>query len=698
MKNRNFLFFILFLFPLAVFAQPKIQLIDHATGFVLPVDITHCGDSRLFIVEKRGMIWMLDSLGNRLQDTFLNIVDRVQSAQNERGLLGLAFPPDYAQSGYFYVNYSRKTDGDTRVSRFTRDTLNPNKADPNSELILLTQDQPFSNHNGGSIKFGPDGYLYTGLGDGGSADDPQGNGQKKTTFLGKILRIDVSNSSASEPYTIPADNPFVNDPAYFPEIWSLGLRNPWRFSFDRLTGDMWIGDVGQNAREEIDFEPAGTGGRNYGWRCYEGNAAYLTGGCQPASNYTFPIFDYLHSNANGCSVTGGFVYRGSKYPDLYGQYIFADYCSGRWWNIRQNANGTFSASVLANLSANQYSSFGEDRDGELYVALIASGKIQKVKELCSTFQLSGSVIQQNICTGTFNGIIEAQTTGGAAPVNYAWSNGQTGNLIVYLEAGLYSVTATDANGCARIDTFEMTNAMPDPPTPVITAPEMAICEGDTMTLTSTEAPNGYSYQWFVGGTLIPGATGQTLLIDQGGPYTVVFQGPVCQSESSEFGVSTAILVPPPIYASGDSVIAVTFMNLNFQWYLDGQPIPGATEKVYVATVSGYYSLEVSDPDGCRSFTDAIFVEISSTTLPTSVRRFSLSPNPTNGLVSVALELERQEDITLTLSDVQQKVIFMQTHQTRQLALPVDLRVLPAGTYFLSVQMESGRFVRQIVKR
>lgn len=698
MKKYQFLLCAQFLFALSLYAQPKIQLQDHASGFIRPVDMTHCGDSRLFIVEQRGYIWILDSIGNRLQDTFLNIDARVRSNGNEQGLLGLAFPPDYAETGYFYVNYTRDPDGDTRLSRFSRDANNPNKADPNSELILLTQDQPYNNHNGGCVKFGPDGYLYTGLGDGGNANDPQGNGQKKNTFLGKILRIDVSNSSASEPYTVPADNPFVNDPAYFPEIWSLGWRNPWRFSFDRLTGDMWVGDVGQGTYEEIDVEPAGTPGLNYGWRCYEGLHPFNTSGCQPASNYTMPVFEYVHNTANGCSVTGGFIYRGAKYPDLYGYYIFADYCSGRWWRTRQNADGTFTTATLANLLTFEYSSLGEDRDGELYVALLDDGKIQKIKELCSSFQLTGGVVQENICTGTFNGIIEVQTSGGAAPVTYQWSNQQTGNPIIYLEAGPYTVTATDANGCARIDTFVMTNSTPDPPTPVINAPAHVICEGDTMTLTSTTAPGGYTYQWYAGATVIPGETGQSLTINSGGLFQVEFVGDVCRSTSEEFGVTTATLVPPPIYASGDTLNAVIVSPLTFQWYLNGQPIPGANEKTYIAQESGFYSLEVSDTTGCKSLTEEIFVDISSVGLPPSVHNFSLTPNPTNGIIRFTLELKRPENILVALSDTRQRQIFMQTHQTRQLALPIDLHALPAGTYFLTVQLDSGRFVRKIVKQ
>jgi len=376
LKHLTCLLFLLV--PAVLSAQPKIELESYATGFTRPVDIVHCGDSRLFIVEQRGYIWILDSLGTRLSTPFLNIDPRVRSTGNEQGLLGLAFPPDYAQSGVFYVYYTRDTDGATRVSRFSLLPGTPNEADPNSEEILLAQPQPYNNHNGGSLKFGPDGYLYIGLGDGGSGGDPQNNGQTKNSLLGKILRIDVNGTSPGLAYAIPPNNPFVGDSTFRPEIWSWGWRNPWRFSFDRLTGDIWVGDVGQNAREEVDFEPAGTGGRNYGWRCYEGLAQYNTNGCQPASGYTAPVFEYANP-ALGRSITGGFIYRGSQYPDLYGYYLFADYVSGRWWATNQNPDGTFSTALIGQFAANQYSSYGEDLEGELYVAALAQGAIYKIK-------------------------------------------------------------------------------------------------------------------------------------------------------------------------------------------------------------------------------------------------------------------------------------------------------------------------------
>ncbi|HRW76953.1 MAG TPA: PQQ-dependent sugar dehydrogenase, partial [Saprospiraceae bacterium] len=307
-----------------------------ANGFSLPVDIKHAGDDRLYIVEKGGRIRISDLQGNVLATPFLDIDPIVNSGANERGLLGLAFHPDYASNGHFFVNYTGN-DGDTRISRFTRSTADPDQADPMSELVLLVVDQPFSNHNAGDLAFGPDGYLYVGLGDGGSGGDPGNRSQNPKEFLGKMLRLDVDGGT---PYAIPTDNPFAGSAETLPEIWSLGLRNPWRISFDRMTGDLWIGDVGQDQWEEVDMEPAGSpGGLNYGWRCYEGFVPFNTSGCGPANSYVPPVHVYQNTNAIGCSITGGYVYRGSKHPTLYGKYIYTDYCTGIFWSLEPDGQG-----------------------------------------------------------------------------------------------------------------------------------------------------------------------------------------------------------------------------------------------------------------------------------------------------------------------------------------------------------------------
>lgn len=321
-----------------------------ASGLIRLVDLQPDGSGRLFVVEKIGHIHVIED-GLLVDTPFLNIEDRVNDSSNEMGLLGLAFHPNYAQNGYFYVNYTG-SGGDTFISRFQVAANNPYLADPASEVNLLRLNQPFPNHNGGGLDFGPDGYLYAGLGDGGAAGDPLGNAQNTNTLLGSILRLDVDSA---EPYAIPADNPFGN------EIWAYGLRNPWRIAFDPVSGDLFIGDVGQNQWEEIDHLPAGSpGGVNFGWDYREGSHPY--DGDAPAG-LTDPVAEYSHQGGH-CSVTGGYVYRGSM-PEWNGIYLYGDYCSGMIWGLIQSGGG-WQSQVLFDTDV-RITSFGQDEAGEVYL-------------------------------------------------------------------------------------------------------------------------------------------------------------------------------------------------------------------------------------------------------------------------------------------------------------------------------------------
>ena len=341
-----------------------------ASGLTKPVGLTNAGDGsgRVFVIEQPGIIRIIQD-GVLVPDPFLDIRYRIGSDGSEQGLLGLAFHPNYAQNGFFYVNYTN-LNGDTIIARFQVSPDNQNFANPSSELQLLQVDQPFANHNGGEVAFGPDGYLYLGLGDGGAAGDPQHNGQSLITLLGKILRIDVDKA---EPFTIPPDNPFFNGGGQ-PEIWAYGLRNPWRFSFDRLTGDLYIADVGQNSWEEINFLPSGSSvGANFGWNFFEGSYPYQ--GIPPAgASFVPPIAEYAHDQ--GCSVTGGYVYRGSMLPELQGIYFYADYCTGTVWGLQQIEAGQWQSVELFE-NTGRISSFGEDEAGELYL-VDHSGNIYKL--------------------------------------------------------------------------------------------------------------------------------------------------------------------------------------------------------------------------------------------------------------------------------------------------------------------------------
>lgn len=377
-------------------AQPTVNIVPFATGLNIAISaITHANDDRLFIAGQTGYIRIADVNGNVNPKPFLDIHTKVTPTSvgnaGEQGLLGLAFSPNYANDGTFYVNYTNKTgNGNTVIARY-HVTSNPDSADAASEEILMTIYQPYSNHNGGCLQFGADGYLYIGMGDGGDAGDPQNRAQNPDSLLGKMLRIDVSGPTG---YAIPSTNPFVSGGAR-PEIWAIGVRNPWRFSFDRVTHDLWIGDVGQNAWEEVDKQPASSvGGENYGWRCYEGNHAYSTGGCSPIGSYVAPVYEYSHSATSGCSITGGYVYRGGNNTAMYDYYFFADYCNTKIYALP--SSGT-TATVAGTFAGKEFTTFGENSAAELFIGDQATGTVYRVVQTnVSVEESSGDVIQQSV--------------------------------------------------------------------------------------------------------------------------------------------------------------------------------------------------------------------------------------------------------------------------------------------------------------
>ena len=357
-------------FPPAVRLEPFTRL----DGQI--VYLTHAGDGsgRVFLVEKEGRIWVVEADGGIRRTPFLDISDIVDSGPTERGLLSVAFDPNFVQNGQFYVNYTSKAgNGDTVVARYRAVDLQ--QADPTTGVEILRIDQPAANHNGGQLQFGPDGYLYIGMGDGGKAGDPWDNAENLQVLLGKMLRIKVSGEAT---YAIPPDNPFVGREDARLEIWAYGLRNPWRFSFDRATGDLYIADVGQNQWEEVDFQPADSkGGEHYGWDTMEGNHCFEPPeGCD-TSGKVLPVWEYPHPE--GCSITGGYVYRGQAYPQLTGVYFYADFCSGKIYALHQNAAGVWESQPVLETGLN-IASFGEDETGELYVLDLGGAVYRLVAE------------------------------------------------------------------------------------------------------------------------------------------------------------------------------------------------------------------------------------------------------------------------------------------------------------------------------
>lgn len=358
-------------------AEPvsAVALAPVADGLRKPVYLTHAGDERLFVVEQDGRVRIIHN-GRLLPDPFLDISEMVSTDGSERGLLGLAFHPNYAQNGYFYIVYTNK-EGDTEISRYTVSANDPDSADPDSAGLLFLIDQPYGNHNGGQLLFGADGYLYIGLGDGGAVSDPYDNAQNPGTLLGSILRVDVDSA---EPYAIPDDNPFAAQALAQPapdargEVWLIGLRNPWAFSFDRQTGDLYITDVAQDGLEEINFQPAGApAGVNFGWPFREGTVCYKAETCR-SSGLQPPIFEYAHG-ADGCAVIGGAVYRGRQFPELAGNYFFSDFCSGIIWTLRYDGSAGRWVRTAVYETDTQIANIGEDVNGEMYVVGYRTGEI-----------------------------------------------------------------------------------------------------------------------------------------------------------------------------------------------------------------------------------------------------------------------------------------------------------------------------------
>jgi glucose/arabinose dehydrogenase len=693
--------------------QPLIQLVQVAGGYVSPVDVKHCGDERLFVVEQPGYIRVLQKDGTKQATPFLNISAKTLSTGSEQGLLGLAFSPNYKQDGFFYVNYTTGTgSGSTRISRFSRMANDSSQADANSEVVLITFAQPYTNHNGGNLMFGPDGYLYISLGDGGSGNDPDKNGQNKNTLMGKMLRIDVANQAT---YAIPASNPFVGQANVKEEIWAYGLRNAWRCSFDKITGDLWLADVGQDAFEEINFQAASsTGGENYGWLCREGLSstpppANLSG-CG-STGFVDPIHTLSHSSGRGCSVTGGYVYRGAQHSALFGRYIFTDYCNGIFWSIRQTGSNSFSIDSLRDLSNYRYSSFGEDNNGELYVCFRASA------------MASTSIIYRLTDTSTCNPVAFVSLKDSfesCAPIsltalkgenlNYQWFNandsiaGANTNTFSVYQSGAYRVRVRkQAAGCQTFSkwiyvTINDTTAL------VANNQPLTFCNTDNaQNISSHVSPQGGIFS----GNGISGNTFHPAMANPGSnaiqyDYTNSFG---CKSElqfSIQVAGATALIKNIPItsYCVTDSAFSLN----GFITPAGGQyhgidvsankftPSTQGTSKVFYTYANTFNCISID------SF-DINVIECNPNNISEkNDDAFSIYPNPSNGVFYVKTAVA--ESIIITVSDILGSIYFHKTIANNIHANSIEIHLPEAvtGMYFIQLKTAEKTLCSKILMK
>jgi glucose/arabinose dehydrogenase len=694
------------LLSIPLFAQvPALTLTEVGNGFTRVTTLANCGDDRLFILEKNGVIKFIRPYIGPASTTFMDINSRVvnpSGASDERGLLGIAFDPNYQVTGRFYVNYINNA-GNTVIARYTVTAGNPNAGDVNSEEILLTITQPYSNHNGGCIQFGKDGYLYIGMGDGGSGGDPQNFAQNPQSLLGKMLRIDVSGTTG---YTIPASNPFAStSDGVLDEIWSLGLRNPWRWSFDLLTGDMWIADVGQNVFEEVNFQPvSSSGGENYGWRRYEANSTFSSGTTITVSpnNVVYPIFNYAHSASNGCSITGGYVYRGFLNNSIYGRYFTTDYCSGRIWTIFPNGSGAFTNEDHGQFVSNQYSTFGLDNYGEQYIAE-QGGKISRIQTNTGgpSAQISASS-SLTICPGESVRL----STGYHPLLNYSWYRDNV--AIANADSNIFDAT-TSGNYKVEVNHINGTNTSEVLIVNVVTLPEVTasssfanICDDAAFPIPLNGSPSGGV---FIG----PGIEGNSFnpFSFSSGTYNLAYSFTTpegCTVPPAEFIIiinplpNVGITGLSPTYCETSSPSQLTFIPQGGT--ILGTAQPGLINNEFNPSVLGIGSFELNytfaDKNGCGNSVSASTVIESCLGITSNIQiNFSVLPNPSNGIFNIQFTSETNFD-RLEVIDVTGKICWTKQNFVGT-NLIVDLNHQAKGVYYLKLKKSEIETIQKLIK-
>lgn len=674
-----------FLFlPFLAEAQNKIEITPVMNGLSIPVDIVFDYNNRMYVVEKTGKI----KTGDISQQTvYLDIDDRVNSGANERGLLGMAFHPDYQANGYVFVNYTGGN-GQTVVSRFTRSANDSLKADADSEKILMTIAQPFNNHNAGDLNFGPDGYLYIAMGDGGSGGDPGNRSQNPKERLGKLLRIDV-NTDATH-YLIPADNPYAGNPDTLGEIWSMGLRNPWRFSFDRATNDLWIADVGQRKWEEINHIPYGMGPKlNFGWRCYEGFEKYDFSLCNNETVFYPPIHVYANnSGADGCSVTGGYVYRGEQNPYLYGYYIYGDFCSGKIWRLKKDDCGNVKNELIYTVNPQELSSFGEDLNGELYFAMLGEGRVYKITQVCDLSVKIDSIIPA-ACAGANNGAVVITASGSGSYTTTI----EGGVLPNQLKPGNYNFKVSDANnvcfqtGCFTID---FTNQ----PLVCDTTLKDTICGGEFYSLNPEFCiwNDVDSLHLWLDGKVVYTATSWPIEIEIPGIYDLQFFKNDCDFIIDSFlSLDVFFQIPNvPVWDRNDTAVIVTGLEAMYDYYE-----MYVNDTLYAISLDGYFELPadlfgsvyfIGYASGCPSGKSEIL--ILSSVKGTQLLKPWYFPNP----ASTRLESDQINIKEVRLLDYFGREI----QKWNQPQTAIELKPLLEGNYLLYIVKEDQVFIQQIV--
>jgi hypothetical protein len=616
----------------------KLAVVPYVSGITSPIDFKHCGDDRLFVADRTGLIRIINADGTLRATPFLDVTSKVSSTSGEEGFLGIAFSPDYKTSGKFYVDYTSNISGQLTsvIEEYKVSSADSNVADISSKLTILTQSQPFSNHNGGNLMFGKDGYLYINFGDGGGGGDPDSNGQNKNTFLAKILRIDVSNSSIAQPYVVPSTNPFYNDdtPGVKKEIWAYGVRNPWRSSVDRLTGDLWIADVGQGAHEEVDYQPVNAaGGRNYGWNIMEGNFCYdPPAGCN-TTGLTLPLYDYPHPY--GDAITGGYVYRSAQSKALFGTYIFGDYVA-KWIDGISQSGGVLSGSVTHFITSAEATgspiSFGEDRFGDQYIIFDGDGTVYKLQDTSFLRRPKAYFTPVDEGGGSFSfESLQGRNLAYQWLINNTAIPGATSPLYTTSVAGSYALVVTNTLNFSDTSNVFTLGALP-------------------LSLTSFTAQkipaNKVRLQWKTASE--QNISGYAILRRQ-------------NNETSFSNIG---------FVNSKSPSGISNKELDYT-FTDSSPL--SNSKLF-------YRLQIQNKDGSYTYSD-----IRTITSGAVINSFTFFPNPAKGQVEINLDNFRQP-MMLVLYDNSGKKIKEQL--LRQQSTTIELRV-SKGIYFIQLSDKDG---------